>query len=510
MVGDRSVLIIGAGIGGLSTGCYALMNGYKVGIVEMHGVAGGVCAAWNRGGYVFDGCIHNLAGTADVSPFHRLWRELGVMPGGLTHSYAELVTLERPGGEPFVVHSNLDELQSHMRRLFPLDAGPIDELIGAARSLLDFDLLGLAVTGWSGRWNALVHAPTLLRYGAMTLEQYARRFRDPFLRKAFPSIVYDWPGQSMAMLLVFLAGVHKGDFGWPIGGSAAFARAIERRFRQLGGEIEYQTQVRSILVENHRAVGVTLADGGERRADIVVSNAYGPATVFDMLEGRYLNRAIARYYDQPEDRVEMGVHVSLGVKRNLSQEPHAMVLPLDPPALIAGELRKRLYVQTFGFDPGMAPPGKGVIKVLLGTSFKRWDTLYALPELYRQEKLHIAEAVVALLEPRFPGLKAQIEMLDVATPMTTRRYTGNGCGFRSPISRMALGLFAGRRLSQTLPGLAGFYMVGQWAGLPGVPLTAAMGRDVVRAICRKDGRRFGAYAPESSAGEILKQEARAA
>jgi hypothetical protein len=57
---------------------------------------------------------------------------------------------------------------------------------------------------------------------------------------------------------------------------------------------------------------------------------------------------------------------------------------------------------------------------------------------------------------------------------------------------MALALFTGRRLSQTLPGLDNFYMVGQWAGIAGVPLVAAMGRDVVRAICRKDRRAFGA------------------
>ena len=55
---------------------------------------------------------------------------------------------------------------------------------------------------------------------------------------------------------------------------------------------------------------------------------------------------------------------------------------------------------------------------------------------------------------------------------------------------MARALFTGRRLSQTLPGLDGFYMVGQWAGVAGVPMVAAMGRDVVHAICRKEGCQF--------------------
>jgi hypothetical protein len=51
-------------------------------------------------------------------------------------------------------------------------------------------------------------------------------------------------------------------------------------------------------------------------------------------------------------------------------------------------------------------------------------------------------------------------------------------------------LFTGRRLSLTLPGLGDFYMVGQWAGLPGIPTVAAMGREVVRTICRNDRRPF--------------------
>ena len=67
---------------------------------------------------------------------------------------------------------------------------------------------------------------------------------------------------------------------------SVFARTIERRFRELGGEIRYQARVQSILVENDRAVGIRLSDGSEERADIIVSNANGYTTIFDMLGGR--------------------------------------------------------------------------------------------------------------------------------------------------------------------------------------------------------------------------------
>jgi phytoene dehydrogenase-like protein len=507
---ERSILIVGAGVGGLSAGCYARMNGYPTKILEMHGVSGGVCTGWMRGGYVFDGCIHNLAGASPSSRFHRMWRELGVIPRRLMLPHPELVRVERPDGEPLVIWANLDRLDSEMKRLFPADAGPIGELVDAARRLRGLDLLGLAMADRAERLRALAFVPFLARWSAVTMERYAERFSDPFLRRAFPSLVYDWPGQPVAVFLTFLAGMADGDFGWPVGGSYAFAKAMEQRFLELGGELRHHARVTRILTRDDRAVGVRLDDGTEEHADIVISNAYGPSTIFDMLEGRYVGGATRRYYRRPVDRVEMGLQVSLGVNRDLSAEPHAIVLPLPEPEVIAGEARRRLYVEPFGFDPSLAPPGRSALKVMLATSYAFWEKLHGTPELYRREKQAVAETVIRLLERRFPGLAAQVEMVDVATPQTTLRYTGNGKGFQTPMTRLALGLFTGRRLSQTLPGLKGFYMVGQWAGLPGVSTCAAMGRDVVHAICRGHGRVFAAEAPPETTAERLAGRARAA
>lgn len=487
---DPTILIVGAGIGGLSTGCYAQMNGYRTRILEMHGEPGGLCTAWSRNGYTFDGCIHNLAGTSPQSPFHRMWKELGVVPAIRMRAYPELVSVERRGGEPLTVFADPERLRQHMRQLSPADGAVIDQLVEGIYRFRSFDMLAFAMTSPWERIKALTAAPLLVKYGRVTLDQFAQRFSNPFLRRAFPTILYDWPGQSMAVLLSFLAGLSKGDLGWAVGGSKSFAQAIERRFLELGGEIRYRARVQSILVENDRAVGVRLTDGSEERADIVVSNANGHTTIFDMLGGRYTSSAIRAYYGAPEDRCEMGIHVSLGIARNLSHESHAIVLPLDQPVEIANEMRDRLYVEPFGFDPTLAPPGKSALKVVMATSYRYWEDLSRTPERYTQEKQHIADRVIGLLERRFPGLRHQVEVVDVATPMTTLRFTGNGHGFRMPMARMMLTLLTGRRLSQTLPGLGNFYMVGQWAGVPGVPVVAAMGRDVARAICRRDGRPF--------------------
>lgn len=486
---QKSILIIGAGVGGLSAGCYAAMNGYRTTIVEMHSRPGGVCTSWTRKGYVFDGCIHNLAGTSPDSRFQALWRELGVIPRLEMQGFDELVSVERPDGPPLTIYTDLDRLEAHLKALSPADSRTIGELVAAARWFRRFDLLGLALATPAERVQALVFGlPMMAKWGGLTLETFARRFNDPFLRRAFPTIIYDWPKQTMLMALYFMGRASVGDLGWPTGGSQALSQAIADRFADLGGEIRYGAKVRSILVEQGRAVGVQLSDGAELRADIVISNANGHETIFGMLGGRYAGPAVRAYYARPEDRYEMGIHVSLGLAQDLSEEPHAIVLPLDPPAVIGRELRHRLYVEPFGFDSSLAPAGRTSLKVVLPTSYRLWEELASDPEAYKDEQGRIADQVVAQLRRRFPGVETDLEVVDVATPISTKRFTGNGHGYKASMNGMLLALFAGKRLSQTLPGLSDFYMVGQWAGAPGVPMVAAMGRDVVRQICRRDGR----------------------
>jgi phytoene dehydrogenase-like protein len=216
------------------------MNGYRARILEMHSAPGGVCASWRRSGYTFDGCIHNLSGSAPTSPFHQMWRELGVVPALKMHAYRELVALDGAGGhQAFVWPSDLDELAEALKRRFPEDAGAAARLVSAARAFRRFDILALLLKAPLERAAAIASALPLLAHGASTLEDYAKGFRTSFLQRMFPSLIYDWPQQSMLMALHFMARLHDGDLGWPVGGSAALAHAIEQRFIGLGGEIRY-------------------------------------------------------------------------------------------------------------------------------------------------------------------------------------------------------------------------------------------------------------------------------
>ena len=119
---DRSIAIIGAGVAGLATGCYAQMNGYRTHIFEMHGLPGGVCTSWRRDGYVFDGCLQWLMGSRQGSPINRIWQELGALAGREVVDHDEFLRIEGRDGRTLVVYTDADRLERHLRELAPADA----------------------------------------------------------------------------------------------------------------------------------------------------------------------------------------------------------------------------------------------------------------------------------------------------------------------------------------------------------------------------------------------------
>lgn len=464
-------------MGGLAAGVYGQRAGFRTTIFEMHDKPGGLCTAWTRRGYTFDGCIHHLAGCRPGTSTYRMWEDLGAMPREVLFP-AELTQVETPNGKRLTIHTDLERLEAHLLALAPEDSRPIQRYVRALRAFTRFDLFD-AMTGTWREWARILRqAPTAVRWGPLTMRTFAERFRDPFLRQAMAAIQYDWVDTPVMLHLNILAGCAVRRYGFPAGGSLRFAQSIADRYLALGGEIRYRTKVEAILVEKGRAVGVRLADGSEHRADAVISNATPYATLHHLLGGRYLDGKLKAAFARPQDEVVMGVHVSLGLARDLSGEPHALVLWLREPVELADRVRDRLDLELYGFDASLAPPGKGVLKVLLDTRWSYWSELGRDRARYRAEKERLVEAVLRLLKPRFPGITGQVEVWDVATPLTTERYTGVGPGF---VAKPRWGAVLSAR-PMAVPGVKGLWIVGQSAGGAGIPGCAAMGRAAIQGV----------------------------
>ena len=132
---EKSIIIIGAGLAGLSAGVYAQMNGYRSHIYEHHSKPGGVAAAWKRKGYLIDGGIHFLMGHKPGQAAYDLYRELGAVgskPFPDIDSYGHFV--DEASGFTLDVTGNLDKLARDLKAISQDDAPLIDDLIAGARA----------------------------------------------------------------------------------------------------------------------------------------------------------------------------------------------------------------------------------------------------------------------------------------------------------------------------------------------------------------------------------------
>jgi phytoene dehydrogenase-like protein len=483
-----SIIIVGAGMGGLAAGIYGRMNGFDTRIFEANAVPGGQACSWKRGGYTFDGCIHHLFGCAPGSRIYGLWQELGAVPREFVR-LEECTSVLAPDGRLFRDYYDLDRLRAHMLELAPGDAEAIDAYLRGCRAFAGHDHLGEMMLGSrAGRAKALAGMAARLKWLTPTMKKFGARFKDPFLKRAFPLLVYSNPDITLMIHLARHAYGLADDIQWPVGGALKFALSIERHYKHLGGEIAYDSRVERILVENGRAVGVRLADGSEHRADVVISDADGRKTIMEMLEGRFVDDKVRRACGEPPETTAWSVHVFLGVNRDLSAEPSAMIMLLDDPVEIAGHRCESLEMQIFGFDRTMAPEGKGVIKAELFSDYSYWKRLAGDRARYEEEKAKAADRTIDMLERRFPGLRGQVETIDVPTQLTWERYMGGTHGFANMPTKKATvwsGL-RGRGGDMTLPGLEGFYFVGVWASMaPALFGNALSGRAAIQALCKR-------------------------
>ena len=498
---EKSLLIVGGGMAGLAAGCYAQMNGYRSEILEAGRVAGGLCSAWTRKGYTFDTSIHFLAGWK-TGALRGVWEELGAVQGREFIVHEEAGRIEAQG-KTLVVHRDLDRFEEHLLSFSSADAARIHELTDLARRCTTLDMpVGKPpeLLGPIGLARMLFQIRPFLsiwrKYSKLSIQTFAAGFRDPFLREAVRLLgdgtAWPMPDRPLASVAMQLAWEHTGNAGAPVGGSQPLIQAIVRRYEGLGGTISYSSRVRKILVEGGRAIGVRLDDGTERRADAILSAADGRTTLYDWLDGRYLPPAVKKAYETWRVYPPI-LQVFLGVRRDLSAEPFGVDYPLPKPLVVAGEERTRSGVRHSCFDKTMAPAGKSVVQVWYPTNYTTFEALASDRTRYEAEKKEIAEKTIAELDRRFPGLAADVEVVDVATPLTYRRFTGNWQGSADGWCMTTRN--ASSRLPLRLPGLSGFYMAGQWTqpftGTPGAALSA---RNAIQLLCHSDRQPFVAEA----------------
>lgn len=433
------------------------------------------------------------------SGMYRYWEEVGIAQEREFINMDEFMRFESADGRTLILDTNVDRLEKHLLEFSPQDAEPIQDFIRGIRMCLDFDqpsesdpLLKRLRKGLKLALLLATKGREMRKWMKLPTAEFVMRFKDPVLREALLEM---WlPEFSLFFMLFTFAYLHNGNAGYPIGGSLPMSLALAKRYTNLGGVIHYDSRVEQILVEGDKAVGVRLADGSEHRVERVISAADGHTTIFKMLDGKYVDDKTREPYEKWPIFPSL-LYVGVGVNRSFADEPQSvsgMSFPLRQPTEIGDAVRDRLSVQIYNQDPTLAPAGKTSLVVMMPSSYEYWQELSKDRAAYKEKKDQVANTVVELLDQRFPSISQQVEMVDVATPLTFERYTGNWKGsFEGWLLTPQNSFTMMNRMRQTLPGLQNFYMCGQWVEPGGgLPTGVMSGRRLLQTLCKQDGKKF--------------------
>ncbi len=501
------VNIIGAGVAGLSAGCYLQMNGFETEIFEGQSAAGGLCTSWQRNGFTFESGLQWILGSNRHNPFYHLWSELIDMPAirFVNHDVRLEIevrdTVDRHGNKVFHLYTNIGRLEKYLLGIAPEDKGPIGRLVRSMRKMQSFEIPPLIrkvpqLLTWKEKRGYIKHLPLLLfLYHAKreTNFSFAAKLKNPFLKEAF-RLLFDGDEMPLMILTLPLSFNDLESTGYPIGGSAGFVGRLERKYLGLGGNIHFDVAVNKILCAQGRAAGLRLASGEEKLSDITVSAADWHFTMFHALEGRYVDKTILKLASQEKLKVYYSVFaVYLGVEGTFGDLPPFMRFPTETELVSPDGTRyTRMEVHIHNYDPGHAPEGKTVISISYYTkNGEYWINLRESDrERYIAEKKQFTGQMIAAADAKLGGLTSRIEVTDIATPATFRRYTGN---WKGSVQGWLPGenIIAQSPVKTELPGLKDFYFTGHWT-IPGggLPVAIKSARDVAQTICHHKKKPF--------------------
>ena len=482
----KNIIIIGGGIAGLSAGIYAQKCGFNVTILESHNIAGGNCTSWKRKGYLFEGGMHWLTGSDKNDPINKLWRYVGALDDSVEIRTDEPFIEYDHDGTPIRFYRNIDETEKHFLALSPADEKEIKRFCKYIRKVKDLampvtDLRGVKVTKKN-------HPPISLLFTAISAirvmsalkkiprEQFINRFTHEGIRDALRSSTTDDTG---IMPIVFTMGtLARGDGGFPEGGSLPFAARMVKTFTESGGAIYYNTRAERVVADCGKVTAVIAGDKRfETDAVIITADTMAIDHLFEIPPS-------APWLDEMRKvtKPTMNTFVSLGVAADLSSYPHVYIFKLKDPIKLDKQTYEFLSVNNYAADPVYSPEGKSSLTVQLGgDTYDFWKKAKE-ENRYAEEKQRVTDAVISALTAQIPEMSGNVEVCDVATPLTYERDCGNWKG--SWMTEMTPSMKM-KSYTANIKGIDGVYFAGQRMMPPGgLPVALMSGRTAVQYLCR--------------------------
>ena len=440
---DTEVVVIGAGIGGLTAGAMLAKYGVKVTVLESHDIAGGAAHSWHRDGYTFESGPSLYSGMSKWPTTNPCGQVLHALDEPLPCVYYSTWMCHLPEGS-FLTEVGNDQFVDVLREFVDEDAAR--EWIRLKELMKPLASASAALPPSAVRTDPFA-AVTLARFvpgllqAAPALPQImapyskfldANDVKHPFIRNWMEVLCFLLSGAPASGTLAAEIGYMFDDWykpnstlEFPIGGSEAIVDALVRGLEKNGGRLLLRSHVERIDVVDGRAAGVTLRGGAKITASkSVISNA----TVWDtlpMLPAGAMDPGWAKERNDTEMCASF-MHLHLGVDATGLPDDLEMhhIYVEDWSRGVTAEQNMVLVSIASVADPNLAPAGKHVIHAYTpgNEPIDLWQGLDRRGDEYKKLKEERSKVLWRAVEKAIPDVRERVEIEMVGTPLTQQRF----------------------------------------------------------------------------------------
>jgi all-trans-retinol 13,14-reductase len=482
-------IVIGSGMGGLSSAAALARTGHRVLVLEQHHTLGGLTQTFSRNGFTFNVGMHCIG---DMGPEGQAAHVLDwLSEGAITMAPMGPVydTIHLPDGFEIAFSRPEEALKLDLKEKFPDSVAEIDRFF---RALHEAAEAAQAVYAQRAMPEALATIYRFWKGSAIrkwcartTQEVLEETIADPRLRAVLAAQWGDYGGPPAESAFAIHALVMRHFFGayYPVGGASVFAGALGAVIEKNDGELAPNSLVTALLVDKDAVVGVRLADGTEHRAPRIISDAGVLNTVGQLLPAELRRSQWAQEVLSFKPAVaHIGMY--LGFEGDIKAQGatlsnHWFYETWEPGKALWNDpfnaaVAPSMFVSFPSlkdpqYDPGSSLRHTAEIVVLTrGDVFERWaDSRFgSRPAEYETVKGLIEKLLLRQFGKHFPALAPLIRYHEISTPLTTAHFThaphGAIYGLETTPRRF---LSASLNAKTPVPGL---YLAGQDVGSPGV------------------------------------------
>ncbi|WP_300380065.1 NAD(P)/FAD-dependent oxidoreductase [uncultured Alcanivorax sp.] len=444
--GPYDAIVIGSGIGGLTAAACLSKMGKKVIVLEQHYTAGGFTHSYDRNGYEWDVGVHYIG---DMGAKHTLARRLFDY---VTDGKLQWAAMDDHYDRLFIGDRQIDlvagpeAFAKELKSQFPGEEQAIDSYL---------DYLSLVAKAMPGVTLAKV-LPNLM---AGPFRYLARRKAPDFLNRTtrevletltgnqelIAALTGQWgdnglvPDDSSFIIHALIARHYLYGGYYPVGGASEMAKTIIPVIQQGGGEVFTYADVKEILVENGKAVGVRMADGQAIHAPAVISNAGVFNTFGTLLPDHAPHKA---FYQNKLGQVQRSM-ASVCLYIGLQDTAENLALPktnfwIYPGPDYRGQVEDFLadpdnrdipltYISfPSAKDPSFTEryPGRATIEIVAPGPFQWYQQWADKPwgkrgEDYEAKKDAYAQRLLKKLYEKMPHLRGKVDYYELSTPLST-------------------------------------------------------------------------------------------